>query len=569
MSPTQDNQVGFTSSTKKGDEETGQGDDDKARQERLEKMATKEQSVYGDISYIPGVKVRLFSPPRQRQKWGSKQEIPHVNWGDLFFDLFYVAAFYNLGNIFVQGDPDPVSVLYFLTCFFSIMQLWNDKTFYDAKFVYGDDIWHKIFDSLFLLVVATACCSIGPVRKMSDPNDKGGDMFGFALAIVLGTLMNWIRYIETYFYGNGQKKNIQHTARMNIGWSAVPFCFYLAAFILTVIEPRRRITEYNANGGHRRLADEASDGAAACESDPYHIPIILLMAGYAAQQLIVLTRVIFFHPAEGKHKEFTIPLNVDFCIHRYGELTMLILGEAILSLIIVDEGDGLGKYVSTLYGGLLATILLQLLHYRSLPHKVSEHALQRGKNAGVIWYQMYVFYSAALLSVGVCFKLFLYQIQKGDPDKKSDEGYEGHGRLLAGGKADPCGLAFEYRKYNTAVLFSVSLAIVFATLDFMLWAHFGKKKLLGSTKTEDGKPNLKKWFFVLLPREAITVFTLTLYFWQTDPDTLTWIGVGVVFGEWLTRILGNIFSKCDDEESDKLGHLDDTEDGDGSTEGHA
>jgi len=313
MSPTQDNQVGFTSSTKKGDEETGQGDDDKARQNRLEKMASKKQSVYGDISYIPGVKVRLFSPPRQRQKWGSKQEIPHVNWGDLFFDLFYVAAFYNLGNIFVQGDPDPVSVLYFLTCFFSIMQLWNDKTFYDARFVYGDDIWHKIFDSAFLVVVATACASIGPVRKMSDPFDQGQDMWGFAFAVVVGTLMNWIRYFETYFYGNGQKKNIQHTARMNIGWSAVPFCFYLAAFILTMTEPRRRLfggdgvwvwdADNITDGGERRLADEATDGAAACDSDPYHIPIILLMAGYVAQQLIVLTRVIFFHPSEGKHKE--------------------------------------------------------------------------------------------------------------------------------------------------------------------------------------------------------------------------------------------------------------------------
>jgi len=248
---------------------------------------------------------------------------------------------------------------------------------------------------------------------------------------------------------------------------------------------------------------------------------------------------------------------------------MLILGEAILSLIIVDEGDGFRKYVSTFYGGVVATILLQLLHYRSLPHKVSEHALRRGKNAGVIWYQMYVFYSAALLAVGVGFKLFLYQIQKGDPNKKVDEGYEGDHRLLAGGKADPCGLPFENRKYNTAVLFSVSLGIVFATLDFMMWAHVGKKKLLGRTRTEDGKPNLKKWFFVLIPREAITIFTLTLYIWQTDPETLSWIGVGVVFGEWLTRILGNIFSKCDDIEDDGLGHLDDTEDGDDSAEAHA
>lgn len=31
-------------------------------------------------------------PPIQRQKWGDTQVLPHVNWGDLFFDLFYVVS---------------------------------------------------------------------------------------------------------------------------------------------------------------------------------------------------------------------------------------------------------------------------------------------------------------------------------------------------------------------------------------------------------------------------------------------------------------------------------------------
>ena len=30
--------------------------------------------------------------PIQRQRWGDKQVLPHVNWGDLFFDLFYVVS---------------------------------------------------------------------------------------------------------------------------------------------------------------------------------------------------------------------------------------------------------------------------------------------------------------------------------------------------------------------------------------------------------------------------------------------------------------------------------------------
>ena len=34
----------------------------------------------------------LYSRPVQRQRWDEEQPHPHTNWGDTFFDLFYVAA---------------------------------------------------------------------------------------------------------------------------------------------------------------------------------------------------------------------------------------------------------------------------------------------------------------------------------------------------------------------------------------------------------------------------------------------------------------------------------------------
>jgi hypothetical protein len=37
-----------------------------------------------------------YCPPVQRLRWGEEHGLPHVNWGDLFFDLFYVGAAYNL-----------------------------------------------------------------------------------------------------------------------------------------------------------------------------------------------------------------------------------------------------------------------------------------------------------------------------------------------------------------------------------------------------------------------------------------------------------------------------------------
>jgi hypothetical protein len=33
-----------------------------------------------------------YTPPMQRQRWDEEQLTPHTEWGDIFFDLFYVAS---------------------------------------------------------------------------------------------------------------------------------------------------------------------------------------------------------------------------------------------------------------------------------------------------------------------------------------------------------------------------------------------------------------------------------------------------------------------------------------------
>lgn len=50
-----------------------------------------------DVSFRPSA-VKFYRPPFQRQRWGDTQILPRVNWGDLFFDLFYVAAGYNVSE---------------------------------------------------------------------------------------------------------------------------------------------------------------------------------------------------------------------------------------------------------------------------------------------------------------------------------------------------------------------------------------------------------------------------------------------------------------------------------------
>jgi hypothetical protein len=45
-----------------------------------------------DGEHAPEKLMPLFTPPKQRQRWGDNQVHPHTDWGCVFFDLFFVAA---------------------------------------------------------------------------------------------------------------------------------------------------------------------------------------------------------------------------------------------------------------------------------------------------------------------------------------------------------------------------------------------------------------------------------------------------------------------------------------------
>ena len=70
-----------------------------------EREATKDKDGDDDNDHHHDhdVNIPWYSVPVQRQRWGDDQVLPHINWGDLFFDLFYVAAAYNLGTLLISA----------------------------------------------------------------------------------------------------------------------------------------------------------------------------------------------------------------------------------------------------------------------------------------------------------------------------------------------------------------------------------------------------------------------------------------------------------------------------------
>lgn len=234
----------------------------------------------------------------------------------------------------------------------------------------------------------------------------------------------------------------------------------------------------------------------------------------------------------------SIPMNVDFTLHRNGEWTMLMLGESILSILIVDFPEESPGFNATFYSAVITTILLQYLHFQSQPNKADQHALRRHKDAGVTWHVVQHIYSFAFVSLGASFTFFLTDASFA---AASNSG-EGH-RLLEGAATT------SYDSYTmrstAAVLFSGSLAVIFFCLDSMILLHLGVNEAYGRCVCKETKTKNTKGMGLVLIRGAILVFTATLFLWQTQPEFLSVIAVACTLLQLLTRRLGGKYLSHD------------------------
>lgn len=151
---------------------------------------------------VPSIGITLYSPPKQRQRWGEGDGHPVVSWGDLFFGLFYVAGAYNLASI-LKEDTTAQGLLFFVGCFGGILLIWNRKLMYDAGFaITTDDLWHKTYQTAHYVVLGTAVLHIRPVGLMGYPR-LSVEMFCFSLALLLEALLVAIQGGEAYIRGEG------------------------------------------------------------------------------------------------------------------------------------------------------------------------------------------------------------------------------------------------------------------------------------------------------------------------------------------------------------------------------
>jgi hypothetical protein len=312
----------------------------------------------------------------------------------------------------------------------------------------------------------------------------------------------------------------------------VPFLFYLASSIVSGMNyySNNAADVVTNDDHHRNLA--ANDSMATGDSSGFvdHLPIWLCIGGSLATFAYLVLVVQFMFPADGSHKEFTVPLNVGFVIHRNGEWIMLMLGAGILNLLIVDVSEASDYYV-TFYCGILTVVLLQYLHFRSQPHNPDDHAIRRSKDAGVWFGFINGVYSASLLCVGATYKLFLYEFTYAARRLEEE-------RELAGGGSES---STEDRRQQEAYLFGGAMAMVWFCSDVILLLHLGLKDSMGRCHCSKSKSTNVMGLVLLFLRLCLIPISATVGVWQTDPAKLAPIGLGTVVAQLLLRHLGGMY----------------------------
>ncbi len=219
---------------------------------------------------------------------------------------------------------------------------------------------------------------------------------------------------------------------------------------------------------------------------------------------------------------------------------MLMLGESVLSLLIVDVTER-SEYYKTFFCGIISITLLEFLHFRSQPHHADDHALRRSKEASILFTALMQIYSAALVVLGTSYKMLLYEYVYQAKET-------GNYRLLVSSwtrrvATSDQGPIFdsEERQQRIAHFFCISMAVVWSCLDIMIVNHKGLNDNLGRCRfSHTGFLKFVSILLVLL-RLGMVCFIATLSQWMTQPSVLVLIGLLGIVAQVLLRVVGSSF----------------------------
>jgi hypothetical protein len=321
-----------------------------------------------------------------------------------------------------------------------------------------------------------------------------------------------------------------------------PALFYVAAMVYTAVQYYGS-NESSVGGESRALA-----GAKETAYEEDDTAIWLCLGGAIASVAATGFVILFCFPTDGSHKKFTVPMNISYCIHRYGEWTMLMLGETVLSLLIVDLSEGY-DYYKTFFSGVISIILLEYLHFRSQPHDPDEHAWRRDKNSGFVFLVLMQVYSASLIILGASYKMLLYEYVYAE-DGNRRMLLPALTRLLAGGESAALRFETDDRRQRIAHFFCGSMALVFFCMDAMAIAHRGISANVHRCECEATQKTRYSVVFLITLRVAVIGFIASLSQYTTAPGVLAAVGLCGILSQLILRVMGSFAFPVNEEEEE-------------------
>jgi len=470
--------------------------------------------------------MKWWSPPKQRQRWNSSQILPSDNWGQIFFDLFYVGGAYNLGNVLKISDSlGPRTLLYFCAAGFPSMVMWYDKLYFDARFTTrpGHDAFHRFLEILQLCCVASALSRIRSVEVESHPCDHI-DIFEFSVALFLNSLLTIGRYVEVLNFVEGDP-GARVVAKRDILCRIIPTMLLLVATI-------------SSGNSYFGISDNGGDEDECAVNEK---PVWFCLASWLSTIIIGYCSQILFAP-KGKRQcieETSVPSNVHFCMHRYGEWFMLMFGESIMSLLIVEGDNESWNHNLKFYAGILSVTLLAQLHFKSEPLHNEDHALSRSRSSHYLYTALLVpIYSMALIATGICYKMFLYDYyQDGgnyNNQRRLDSSYNYGDNDDHDDHNDDNSYyeQMEEHQQDTANLFSRSLVLVLICADVNYVLHQGRQAIWDQCRNIP----MGRFALLFLSKYSLLFFLAAMSSFQNDPHLMAIIGLGaILFQEFLQR----------------------------------
>lgn len=238
-----------------------------------------------------------------------------------------------------------------------------------------NDYFHRLVEIIRHLCVGAAIYNITPISHFSNP--KQNDVMVFTLTMLLELVMTMGLNVELICKAQGDRLSIKnHTLDEFKFKNGATFALYLAAFILAAVNLTHGL-EANHGAEHRVLGPASYEDQKAYSPDSlwdiHDLPMTLTTAAYFLR--FVLSSIRFhYREKKGDVRNWYIPTNIDYLIHRYGEFVMLMIGEGVLSNLIVKTVETT-EYDIVVICGMLSMIFLNVLKTESDPADASKHAL--------------------------------------------------------------------------------------------------------------------------------------------------------------------------------------------------